>query len=78
MVATAAGTVKGEFQPVLFSSSGPVVSNRIDINVVNNITGAGNGFDREIFEKIAVGQMAINALGCKPLWVLTAVYSILP
>jgi len=78
MMAAATGTVKGEFQAISFRSTGPVVSNGVNIEIVDEVTGAGLGLDHEKLEEITVGQVTIDTLGCKTLRILAAVNCILP
>ncbi len=78
MMAAATGTVKGEFQAISFRSTGPVVSNGVNIEIVDEVTGAGLGLDHEKLEEITVGQVTIDTLSCKTLGILAAVDRLLP
>jgi len=78
MMAAATSTVKGEFQTVLFSSTGPVVGFRVNIKVVNDIAGAGFALYHEKLEEITMGQVTIDTLSRKPLRILAAVDRLLP
>ena len=78
MMAAATGTVKGEFQAISFRSTGPVVSNGVNIEIVDEVTGAGLGLDHEKLEEITVGQVTIDTLGCKTLRILATVHCCLP
>jgi hypothetical protein len=78
MMAAATGTVKGEFQAISFRSTGPVVCNGVNIEIVDEVTGAGRGLDHEKLEEITVGQVTIDTLSCKTLGILAAVDRLLP
>ena len=78
MMAAATGTVKGEFQTVLFSSTGPVVGFRVNIKVVNDIAGAGFALYHEKLEEITMGQVTIDTLSRKSLRVFAAMDRLLP
>jgi hypothetical protein len=73
-----AGAFKGKFRPLLFRIAGPVKGGPVNIKILNHIPGAGHALDQEKLKKIAVGQVAIHALGRKPLGIVAAVYGVLP
>jgi len=78
MMAMAAGTVKGEFQSVLFGSTGPVVSSLVDIKIMYEIARTGHAFNQKKLEEITVRQMTIDTLSRKTLGVLAAMNRLLP
>ena len=78
MMATTAGTIKGEFQAISFRSTGPVVSNGVNIEIVDEVTGASLGLDHEKLEEITMGQVTIDTLSRKTLGILAAVDRLLP
>ena len=77
-MATSAGAVEGEFQAIFIRGFGPVVCFGVDEKIMRDVAGAGGGFDGEKFKKIAVGQVAVHALGGESLGIIASVDGIFP
>ena len=78
MVTAAAGRVVGELEAVSLRIGHPVEPIKICGQVLNHISGTGNGLGGHVFKKVAVGQMTIHALGGKSLGIPSAVNRLFP